>query len=92
MPTYVYETLPGKGKRVRRFEIWQSMKDATLTQHPETGEAVRRIIVGGSDLFMPNLIVERPQPRAPKKSRFDKKRPEPEGPRLHYDHGDDHDH
>lgn len=49
MPTYVYETIPpGRAnKPVKRFEIWQSMKDAPLTKHPETGEPVRRIIIGG---------------------------------------------
>ena len=46
MPIYVYETTDPK-KPVRRFEIQQSMKDAPLTEHPETGEAVRRVISGG---------------------------------------------
>jgi predicted nucleic acid-binding Zn ribbon protein len=44
MPTYVYETL---GAKTRRFEVRQSMKDAALTQDPETGEPVRRVISGG---------------------------------------------
>jgi predicted nucleic acid-binding Zn ribbon protein len=44
MPTYIYETL---GAKTRRFEVRQSMKDAALTQDPETGEPVRRVISGG---------------------------------------------
>ena len=37
MTTYVYETIPAKeGDFVDYFEIKQSMKDAPLTQHPET--------------------------------------------------------
>jgi len=44
MPTYVYETL---GKKKRTFEVKQSMKDAPLTTHPETGEPVQRVISGG---------------------------------------------
>jgi predicted nucleic acid-binding Zn ribbon protein len=44
MPTYVYETT---GKSKRRFEVKQSMRDAPLTQDPETGEPVVRVITGG---------------------------------------------
>lgn len=91
MPTYIYETIPAKGKKPKRFEVWQLMKDAALTKHPKTGEPVRRIITGGAEFFLPNLIVERAAPPPPKKSRFDKK-PRHEGPRAHYDHGDDHHH
>jgi len=48
MTTYVYETIPAKaGEEVRRYEIRQSMKDAPLTKHPETGEPIRRVITGG---------------------------------------------
>ncbi len=48
MPTYVYETLPKKeGAKSRRFEVKQSMHDAPLARHPETGEPVRRVIAGG---------------------------------------------
>lgn len=48
MTTYVYETIPQKpGAKPKRFEVQQSMKDAPLTQHPETGEPVRRVIAGG---------------------------------------------
>ena len=45
MATYIYETTDKKP--VRRFEIQQSMKDAPLTKHPDTGEAIRRVITGG---------------------------------------------
>ncbi len=48
MTTYVYETIPRKpGQKPRRFEVAQSMKDAPLTKHPETGEPVKRVIAGG---------------------------------------------
>ena len=46
MPTYVYETVDAT-KPTRRFEIKQSMKDAPLAVHPETGEPVKRVISGG---------------------------------------------
>lgn len=48
MATYLYETT---GKPVRQFEIQQSMKDAPLTQHPESGEPIRRVITGGYGLM-----------------------------------------
>ena len=48
MATYVYETIPSKsGAKPKKFEVQQSMKDAPLTTHPETGEPVRRVIAGG---------------------------------------------
>lgn len=48
MTTYVYETVPANpGAETRRFELRQSMHDAPLTKHPETGEPVRRVIAGG---------------------------------------------
>lgn len=48
MPTYVYETIPSKlGEKVVQFEVQQSMKEASLTTHPETGQAVKRVISGG---------------------------------------------
>ena len=46
MATYVYETTDPE-KPARQFEIQQSMKDAALTHHPETGEPIRRVITGG---------------------------------------------
>lgn len=48
MATYVYETIPSQPEEpVRTYEIRQSMKDDALTTHPETGEAIRRVITGG---------------------------------------------
>ncbi|MCB1225275.1 MAG: zinc ribbon domain-containing protein [Verrucomicrobiales bacterium] len=49
MPTYIYETIPATpGEVPERFETRQSMTDAALTHHPETGAPVRRVIVGGT--------------------------------------------
>ncbi len=48
MATYLYQTIPGKpGEEPVTFEVQQSMKDAPLTKHPETGVPVRRVITGG---------------------------------------------
>jgi predicted nucleic acid-binding Zn ribbon protein len=52
MTTYVYETIPSKtGAKPRYFEIKQSMADAPLTKHPETGEPIRRVVLGGFGLL-----------------------------------------
>ena len=40
MPTYVYRNLTTQ----ETFEVKQSMKDAALTQHPQTGEPVKRLV------------------------------------------------
>ena len=48
MTTYVYETLPQKpGEMPRYFEIKQNMSDQPLSKHPVSGEAIRRVILGG---------------------------------------------
>ena len=48
MTTYVYEVIPtNEGDKPEYFEIQQSMKDAALTKHPESGKPVRRLILGG---------------------------------------------
>lgn len=48
MTTYVYETIPSKaGEKPRYFEIKQNMNAAPLKKHPETGEAIRRVVLGG---------------------------------------------
>ena len=48
MTTYIYETIPDSPDfPVRRFEMKQSMNDSPLSHDPETGQRVRRIIVGG---------------------------------------------
>jgi hypothetical protein len=52
MATYVYETVPVRVDTAPvRFEVVQSMHDAPLVRHPETGEPVRRVIVGGYGLM-----------------------------------------
>jgi predicted nucleic acid-binding Zn ribbon protein len=45
MPTYVYEVVLEDGQPGERFEVFQTMSDPPLTQHPETGEPVRRVIM-----------------------------------------------
>lgn len=48
MPIYVYETIPQKpGGKPKIYEITQSMSDEALTAHPETGELIQRVILGG---------------------------------------------
>ena len=48
MTTYVYETIPSKpGQKPRYYEIKQNMNDQPLTNHPETGEPIRRVVLGG---------------------------------------------
>ena len=62
MTTYVYETIPQKpGAKPTRFEVRQSMSDAPLTKHPETGELVRRVIGGGFG-FIAQKAAPPPQP------------------------------
>jgi predicted nucleic acid-binding Zn ribbon protein len=52
MPTYVYETIPQyEGDLPKCFEIRQSMKDAALTQHPDSGQPVRRVPIGGTGIM-----------------------------------------
>lgn len=52
MPTYIYETIPQfEGDQPKRFEIRQSMKDPALTQHPDSGQPVRRVPIGGTGLM-----------------------------------------
>lgn len=48
MTTYVYEIIPQTaGEKPEHFEFGQNMSDAPLTKHPETGQPVRRVIIGG---------------------------------------------
>lgn len=65
MATYVYETLPRDGATPRRFEIVQSMNDAPLTRHPDTGEPVRRVILGGYGLMGVGTAEKSPAAPAP---------------------------
>ena len=84
MITYIYETVPKPGKKARRFELRQSIKDAPLTKHPETGEAIRRCLVLGPDPFVRAATIERPEPRSARRS--------PRSSDHHHDHHHDHDH
>ena len=43
MPLYVYEVVLPDDTGGESFEVIQSLKDAALTVHPETGEPVRRV-------------------------------------------------
>ncbi len=55
MTTYVYETIPSKpGEKPRYFEIQQKMKDEPLTEHPDTGEPIRRVVLGGFGVLSSN--------------------------------------
>ena len=48
MTTYIYETIQADDSTEPKvFEFQQRMIDKPLTQHPETGEPVRRVISGG---------------------------------------------
>jgi len=48
MPIYVYESIPQKpDQELRYFEFSQRMTDEAYTKHPETGEPIRRVILGG---------------------------------------------
>lgn len=63
MATYVYETIPRQpGETPKQFEVVQSMKDAPLKQHPDTGEPVRRVISGGYGLMG---VSEKTSPASP---------------------------
>ena len=44
MPIYIYETIPADGGDAVRFEVMQRVAEPALTQHPETGAPVRRVI------------------------------------------------
>ena len=68
MITYVYETVPRPGKKARRFELRQSIKDAPLTKHPETGEPIRRCLVLGPDPLVRVATLERPESRSARKA------------------------
>lgn len=66
MATYVYETIPARPDEApRRFEVVQSMKDAPLRRHPDTGEPVKRIISGGYGLMGVSEKAASPAPATP---------------------------
>ena len=86
MITYIYETLPRPGKKVRRFELRQSIKDAPLTKHPETGEPIRRCLVLGADPFVRAATIERPEPRSASRARREADHHHDHDPHGHDDH------
>lgn len=45
MPTYVYEVILPDGEEGQLFEVVQRMSDPPLTEHPTTGQPVRRVIM-----------------------------------------------
>lgn len=65
MPTYVYQVINDDGSEGETFEIFQKMSDAPLTQHPQSGKPVRRVItaphVAGnwSDASMKNKLSDK---------------------------------
>ncbi len=62
MATYLYETIPSNaGDQTETFEFQQSMKDAPLTLHPETGVPVRRVITGGFGFVSKGSAAPTPQ-------------------------------
>lgn len=52
MPTYVYEVIQEDGSPGETFEVIQPISAKPLTEHPETGQPVQRVIqppfIGGS--------------------------------------------
>ena len=44
MPIYVYEVITEDGDEGQVFEVVQRMSDPPLTEHPTTGQPVRRVI------------------------------------------------
>jgi predicted nucleic acid-binding Zn ribbon protein len=52
MPTYIYETIPESCcAEAKHYEIEQNEQDAPLTRHPETGETIKRVLLGGKELI-----------------------------------------
>ncbi len=69
MATYIYETIPKNPKaQPRRFEVQQKMTEPALTVDPNTGEAIRRVITGGSgNIYRGTSILSMNSPRSRKK-------------------------
>jgi predicted nucleic acid-binding Zn ribbon protein len=44
MPTYVYQVITDDGSEGETFEVVQRMTDQPLTNHPETGQPVKRVV------------------------------------------------
>ncbi|MBN8710161.1 MAG: hypothetical protein BGO12_08095 [Verrucomicrobia bacterium 61-8] len=51
MTTYIYETIPASCcEDPKHYEIAQNETDAPLTHHPETGESIKRVLLGELEL------------------------------------------
>lgn len=50
MPIYIYETMRQPPEENERFERIQRVSDEPLTEHPDTGEPVRRVIAAPAAL------------------------------------------
>lgn len=51
MKTYIYESIPAKCcEEPKHYEIEQEADAAPLTTHPQTGEAIRRVLIDGKEL------------------------------------------
>lgn len=51
MKTYIYETIPsGCCETPKHYEIEQEENAPALSQHPETGETIRRVMIGDQPL------------------------------------------
>ena len=50
MPIYIYESIPAAGEKPSHYEIEQSEPAEALTNHPDSGIAIRRVIVDGTPL------------------------------------------
>ncbi len=63
---YLYETIPASDlDQPTRFEIKQSIHEKALDKHPETGEPVRRVIVGGIGLITSKSATPEPRTAPP---------------------------
>jgi predicted nucleic acid-binding Zn ribbon protein len=64
MPIYLYETITPDDSPGEQFEIFQSMSEAPLTKHPDSGLPVRRVFcapaIGGkwSDSAMAKSVAD----------------------------------
>ncbi|MGC1481958.1 MAG: hypothetical protein WA771_15770 [Chthoniobacterales bacterium] len=50
MPTYIYESIAAAGEKPNHYEIEQSETAEAITNHPDSGMPIRRVIVDGSPL------------------------------------------
>jgi predicted nucleic acid-binding Zn ribbon protein len=64
MPLYQYEVINADGSSGEQLELFQSMAEAPLTKHPETGAPLRRVLsapaIGGkwSDSAMARSVAD----------------------------------